>query len=136
MVCPTELVAVQAVYAELQEAGVEVYAVSVDSEYSHKAWADAVEDIGRIQYPMVADQTHALAEFFGVYNAKTGRSSRATFIVDPKGIIQAIEINNNPIGRSTEELIRKVKAAQLIEAHGDHVCPANWKLGDAGLKRK
>ena len=110
--------------------------MSVDSEYSHKAWADAVEDIGRIQYPMVADQTHALAEFLGVYNAKTGRSSRATFIVDPKGIIQAIEINNNPIGRSTEELIRKVKAAQLIEAHGDHVCPANWKPGDAGLKRK
>ena len=133
-VCPTELEDVQAHYATLKEAGVEVYSVSVDSEFVHKAWADASPSISKIQYPMIADQKHELADFFGVFDAESARAYRGTFEVNPEGIIQTAEIHNMGIGRSADELVRKVQAAQFVAKHGDQVCPARWKPGADTLK--
>ena len=133
-VCPTELEDVQNNYATLQAAGVEVYSVSVDSEFVHKAWADASPSIGKIQYPMIADQKHELADFFGVFDESSARAYRGTFVVDPQGIVQTAEIHNMGIGRSADELVRKVQAAQFVAKHGDQVCPARWKPGKDTLK--
>lgn len=133
-VCPTELEEMQEHYAELKAMGVEVYSVSVDSEFVHKAWADASEKIGKIQYNMIADQKHELADFFGVFDASSARAFRGTFVVDPQGVIQTAEIHNMGIGRSAAETVRKVQAAQFVAQHGDQVCPANWKPGADTLK--
>lgn len=133
-VCPTELEDLQTKYAELQGMGVEVYSVSVDSEFAHKAWADTSPTIGKIQYPMIADQLHQLADFFGVYDETSGRAFRGTFVVNPEGKVQTAEIHNMGIGRSADELVRKVQAAQFVANHGDQVCPARWKPGADTLK--
>ena len=133
-VCPTELGDLQEQYAELKKLGVEVYSVSVDSEFVHKAWADASPSIGKIQYPMIADQKHELADFFGVFDESSARAYRGTFVVDPQGIVQTAEIHNMGIGRSADELVRKVQAAQFVAQHGDQVCPARWKPGADTLK--
>lgn len=128
-VCPTELEELQSYYGELKEMGVEVYSVSVDSAFVHKAWADASASIGKIEYPMISDQRHELADFFGVYDETSGRAFRGTFVVNPEGLVQTAEIHNMGIGRSAAETVRKVQAAQFVAAHGDKVCPANWKPG-------
>lgn len=128
-VCPTELEDMQSHYAKLKELGAEVYSVSVDSAFVHKAWADATPTIGGIEYTMLSDQLHELAEFFGVYNEKDGRAYRGTFVVDPQGVVQTAEIHNMGIGRDAAETVRKLEAAQFVAAHGDQVCPAKWKPG-------
>lgn len=133
-VCPTELEDLQSKYDQFKELGVEVYSVSVDSEFSHKAWADASPNIGKIQYPMISDQRRELADFFEVFCDEAARAYRGTFVVDPEGIVQTAEIHNMGIGRSADELLRKVQAAQFVAAHGDQVCPARWKPGADTLK--
>ena len=133
-VCPTELEDVQAHYATLKEAGVEVYSVSVDSEFVHKAWSDASPSINKIEYYMLADKKHELADFFDVFQEESARAYRGTFVVNPEGIIQTAEIHNMGIGRSADELVRKVQAAQFVAKHGDQVCPARWKPGADTLK--
>lgn len=132
-VCPTELADVQDNYAKLQELGVEVYSVSVDSEFVHKAWVDHSPLISKIEYVMLSDKLHQLADFFGVYDETCGQAFRGTFVVDPEGIIQTAEIHNMGIGRSADELVRKVEAAQFVAEHGDQVCPAKWKPGEKTL---
>lgn len=132
-VCPTELGDVQDHYKKLQEIGVEVYSVSRDSHFVHKAWADASDTIGRIEYTMLADPTGKIAEFFNVLNEETGQAYRGSFIVDPDGIIKAYEVHDMGIGRNAEELVRKIEAAQFVREHGDQVCPANWKPGEDTL---
>ncbi len=133
-VCPTELEELQNKYAELQSMGVEVFSVSVDSEYVHKAWADASPNIGKIQYTMIADQKHILSDFFDVLCEEDGCAYRGTFVVDPQGIVQTAEVHGMSVGRSADELVRKVQAAQFVAEHGDQVCPANWKPGADTLK--
>lgn len=133
-VCPTELEDLQNQYATLKELGVEVFSVSVDSAFVHKAWADASEKIGKIQYTMISDLKHELADFFGCFSEEDGQAYRGTFVVDPEGIVKTAEIHDMGIGRSAEELVRKVQAAQFVAAHGDQVCPANWKPGADTLK--
>ena len=128
-VCPTELEDLQSHYAELQEMGVEVFSVSVDSEFVHKAWADASPGIGRIKYTMLADVKHELADFFDTFSEEEGRAFRGSFVVNPEGKVETAEIHNMGIGRSAAELLRKVQAAQFVEKHGDKVCPAKWKPG-------
>jgi peroxiredoxin (alkyl hydroperoxide reductase subunit C) len=128
-VCPTELGDLADVYPEFQKAGVEVYSVSTDTHFTHKAWHDASDTIKKIQYPMVGDPTHALSRAFGVLIEEEGLALRGTFIVNPEGVIKAAEINDNSIGRDARELLRKVQAAQYVAAHPGEVCPAKWTPG-------
>lgn len=132
-VCPTELGDVADYYDELQKMGVEVYSVSTDTHFTHKAWHDSSETIGKIQYTMIGDPTGAITRNFDNMREDMGLADRGTFIVDPDGIIQAVEVTSEGIGRNAEDLVRKVKAAQYIAAHPGEVCPAKWKEGEATL---
>lgn len=129
-VCPTELGDLQDHYDRFKEIGCEIYSVSEDSHFVHKAWADATDTIGKIQYTMLADQNGQIARFFGVLNEELGQAYRGSFVVNPRGEIKAYEIHDMGIGRNAEELLRKVEAAIFVEEHGDQVCPANWKPGE------
>ncbi|MDR1345975.1 MAG: peroxiredoxin [Bacteroidales bacterium] len=133
-VCPTELADMADKYAKFKEMGVEVYSVSCDSHFVHKAWHDASDSIKKIQYPMLGDPTGVLSRAFGVYIEEDGMAYRGTFVINPKGQIKIAEIHDNGIGRNAEELLRKVEAAQFVAAHPNEVCPAKWKKGDSTLK--
>jgi len=133
-VCPTELGDMADHYAEFQKMGVEVYSVSTDTHFTHKAWHDASDTIKKIQFPMLADPTGYLSKAFGVYIEEEGLAYRGTFLVNPEGEIKLAEVNDNGIGRNADELLRKVKAAQYIAAHPDEVCPAKWNEGAETLK--
>lgn len=132
-VCPTELGDLADHYAEFQKMGVEIYAVSTDTHFTHKAWHDTSETIKKIQFPMVGDPTGTLTRNFGVMIEEEGLAERGTFVIDPQGKIQIIEINAGDIGRNASELIRKIKAAQYVAMHPGEVCPAKWKEGDKTL---
>ena len=133
-VCPTELEDLQDKYAKLKEMGVEVYSVSTDSHFVHKAWHDTSDRIKKIEYPMLADPTGLLARAFGVMIEEDGMAYRGTFVVNPEGFVKIVEINDNNIGRNADELVRKVEAAQFVAAHPGDVCPAKWKQGAETLK--
>jgi peroxiredoxin (alkyl hydroperoxide reductase subunit C) len=133
-VCPTELGDLADKYAQLQAMGVEVYSVSTDTHFVHKAWHDASETIKKIHFPMLADPTGFLSRAFGVYIEEEGLAYRGTFLVDPEGRIKVAEIHDNGIGRNAEELVRKVQAAQYVASHAGEVCPAKWTPGAATLK--
>lgn len=132
-VCPTELGDLADQYAEFQKLGVEIYGVSTDTHFAHKAWHDTSETVKKIQYPLVGDPTHALARNFDVLIEAVGLADRGTFVVDPEGKIQIVEITAGGIGRDAAELLRKVKAAQYVAAHPGEVCPAKWKEGEKTL---
>ena len=133
-VCPTELREMAANYDKLKELGAEVLSVSCDTVFAHKTWHDSSEAIATVKFPMAADPTAKLSKALGVYIEEVGESLRGTFIINPEGIIKSIEINDNSIGRSASELVRKLQAAQFTAEHGDEVCPASWQPGDATLK--
>ncbi|MFI3259934.1 MAG: alkyl hydroperoxide reductase subunit C [Rikenellaceae bacterium] len=133
-VCPTELVDMAEKYEQFQEMGVEIYSVSTDSHFVHKAWWDTSDSIRKIKYPMLADPTGFLARTFGVMIEEDGMAYRGTFVVNPEGFIKLAEIQDNSIGRNAEELLRKVKAAQFVATHDGEVCPAKWSEGDETLK--
>ncbi|MFC5521332.1 alkyl hydroperoxide reductase subunit C [Polaromonas jejuensis] len=132
-VCPTELGDLADNYAEFKKLGVEIYGVSTDTHFTHKAWHDTSDTIGKIKYPMIGDPTLALSRNFGVLIEADGMADRGTFVVDPEGKIQIVEINAGGIGRDASELLRKVKAAQYVASHPGEVCPAKWKEGEATL---
>ena len=132
-VCPTELGDVADHYSEFQKLGVEIYSVSTDTHFTHKAWHDASSTISKIQYPMLGDPTAAIARNFEVLRETQGLADRGTFIVDPEGVIQAVEVTAEGIGRNAADLLRKVKAAQYVAAHPGEVCPAKWEEGDDTL---
>jgi NADH-dependent peroxiredoxin subunit C len=133
-VCPTELGDVADKYAKLQEMGVEVYSVSTDTHFVHKAWHDASDTIKKIKFPMLADPTGHLSRSFGVYIDEEGLAYRGTFVVAPDGKIKLAEIHDNGIGRNADELVRKIQAAQFVASHPGEVCPAKWTPGAATLK--
>jgi len=133
-VCPTELGDMADKYSQFKEMGVEVYSVSTDTHFTHKAWHEVSDTIKKINYPMLADPTGQLSRAFGVYIEEEGMAYRGTFLVNPEGQIKLSEVNDNGIGRNADELLRKVQAAQFIAAHPDEVCPAKWKPGSATLK--
>lgn len=128
-ICPTELGDLADRYNEFKELNAEVLSISTDTVFVHKAWHDNSDTIKKIKYPMLADPTGKVCKDYGVYIKKDGLALRGTFIIDPDGILKAYEVHDNSIGRSTEELLRKIKAAQFVEKHGDEVCPANWAPG-------
>ena len=132
-VCPTELEDLADNYAEFQKLGVEIYSVSTDTHFSHKAWHDTSDAIKKIGYTMVGDPTQAISRNFEVLIEDAGLADRGTFVIDPQGRIQIVEINAGGIGRDAKELLRKVKAAQYVASHPGEVCPAKWKEGDKTL---
>jgi len=132
-VCPTELADVADNYEEFKKIGCEIYSVSEDTHFVHKAWADTTDTIKGLPYPMLGDPAGVLAKFFGVLVKEEGQALRGTFVVDPDGVIKVYEIHDMGIGRNAEELLRKVQAAQFVREHGDQVCPAKWKPGEDTL---
>jgi peroxiredoxin (alkyl hydroperoxide reductase subunit C) len=132
-VCPTELEDLGEQYATLQGMGVEVYGVSTDTHFSHKAWHDTSETIGKLTYAFLGDQNHALTNNFGVLRDGVGLADRATFVVDPDGTIQLVEITPEGVGRNATELVRKIKAAKYWREHPGQVCPAKWEEGSETL---
>lgn len=133
-VCPTELGDLADKYSELKEMGVEVYSVSTDTHFVHKAWHDASDTIKKIKFPMLADPTGALSRAFGVYIEEEGLAYRGSFLVSPEGKIKIAEIQDNAVGRDADELVRKVQAAQYTAKNNGEVCPAKWKPGAETLK--
>ena len=132
-VCPTELEDLADIYPTLQKMGVEVYSVSTDTHFSHKAWHDTSPAIGKINYYMLGDQNHTLSKNFDVLREGQGLADRGTFVIDPEGVIQLVEITSEGVGRNATELLRKIKAAQYIAAHPGEVCPAKWEEGETTL---
>jgi peroxiredoxin len=133
-VCPTELQDMAEHYDKFKAGGAEIISVSTDKVHTHKAWHDTSPAIGMITFPMAADPTHTLAKAFGVLLEDKGLTNRGSFIVDPNGVIQVVEITADGIGRNASELLRKFEAAKFVHEHGDKVCPANWKPGGDTLK--
>ena len=133
-ICPTELGDLADHYLEFQHLGAEVLSISTDTVFVHKAWHDNSKTIAKIKFPMVADPTGKICKAYGTYIAEEGLSLRGTFLIDPEGILKAFEIHDNSIGRSSTELLRKVKAAQFVREHGGEVCPANWEPGKQTLR--
>jgi len=132
-VCPTELGDLADHYDELQAMGVEVYSVSTDTHFTHKAWHDTSETIGKIRFPMIGDPTGVVTRNFDVMIEESGLADRGTFVIDPDGRIQLVEVNAGGVGRNAAELVRKVRAAQYVAAHPNEVCPAKWEEGEETL---
>ena len=132
-VCPTELGDLQEQYAELQKLGVEVYSVSTDTHFVHKAWHDTSKTIKKINYPMLADPTAKLAKDLDVYIEADGLAERGSFIINPEGKVVMYEVIAGNVGRNADELFRRVQASQFVYEHGDEVCPAKWKPGQETL---
>ena len=133
-VCPTELEDLANKYEEFKKIGCEIYSVSCDTHFVHKAWHDASDTIKKIQYPMLADPTGALTRDFDVMIEADGLAERGSFIVNPEGRIVAYEVIAGNVGRNADELLRRVQASQFVAEHGDQVCPAKWQPGASTLK--
>jgi peroxiredoxin len=133
-VCPTELEDMQKHYEAFQAEGAEVISMSTDTIEVHKAWHDNSPAIGTLTYPMGADPSHFVSEFFSVLISDEGVTHRGTFIIDPEGVVRCIEINHDAIGRSAKETLRKLKAAKYVNDNPGNVCPASWEEGDETLK--
>lgn len=133
-VCPTELEDLQEQYETLKSLGVEVYSSSCDTHFVHKAWHDHSEAISKLEYKMIGDPAHLLATQFEVLDESEGLAQRGTFIIDPQGVVQAVEINAGGVGRDASSLIDKIKAAQFVAKNPGEVCPAKWKEDGKTLK--
>lgn len=132
-VCPTELEDLQDQYESLKSLGAEVYSVSTDTHFTHKAWHDTSAAIGKIQYIMIGDPSHRISRIFDVLIEESGLADRGTFIIDPDGSIQCVEINAGNIGRDASVLVSKLRAAQYVRNNPKEVCPAKWKEGSKTL---
>ncbi len=135
-VCPSEIIAHDHRVAELKKRGVDVVGVSIDSQFTHFAWRETPINkggIGRVQFPMVADVKHEIQEAYDVVHPEAGVALRASFLIDKEGVVQSQTVNNLPLGRNVDEMVRLVDALQFTEEHGE-VCPAGWKPGDVGMK--
>lgn len=133
-VCPTELSDLADCYDDFKKTGCEIYSVSCDSHFVHKAWHDASDTIKKIHWPMLADPTGTLARSFDVMIEEDGMAERGSFIVNPEGKIVACEVIAGNVGRNAKELFRRVQASQFVAEHGDEVCPAKWQPGEKTLK--
>ncbi|MFD7842257.1 alkyl hydroperoxide reductase subunit C [Nocardia sp. NPDC059764] len=132
-VCPTELGDLADHYDELQRLGVEVFSVSTDTHFTHKAWHASSDTIGKVKYAMIGDPALRISADFGVLREDEGLADRGTFLVDPDGVVQFTEVTAEGIGRNASELLRKVKAAQYVRSHPGEVCPAKWEEGEETL---
>ena len=133
-VCPTELGEMADKYEQFKKLGCEILSVSTDTAFVHIAWHDNSETIKKIKFPMVADPSHEISIKYQTLIPEEGVALRGSFLINPEGILKAYEIHDNSIGRSADELFRKLEAAKFVEEHGGQVCPANWKPGKKTLK--
>ncbi|QLC74343.1 peroxiredoxin [Pseudomonas sp. LPB0260] len=131
--CPTEIEDAANNYAAFRDANTEVYIVTTDTHFSHKVWHETSPAVGKAQFPLIGDPTHALTNAFGVHIAEEGLALRGTFVINPEGVIKTVEIHSNEIARDVSETLRKLKAAQYTAANPGQVCPAKWKEGEATL---
>ncbi|KMV30313.1 peroxiredoxin C [Photobacterium swingsii] len=134
-VCPSELIAFDKRFADFQAKGVEVIGVSIDSQFSHNAWRNtAVEDggIGQVQYPLIADTKHEICQAYDVEHPEAGVAFRGSFLIDKEGLVRHQVVNDLPLGRNIDEMLRMVDALQFHEEHGE-VCPAQWEKGKDGM---
>jgi len=134
-VCPTEILAHNRRMDAFNQRGVEVIGISIDSQFTHFAWRNTpVKEggIGPVQFPMVADVKHAITSAFGIEHPDAGVALRASFLIDRDGMVQHQVVNNLPLGRNVDEMLRMVDALQFTEQHGE-VCPAGWNKGDEGM---
>jgi peroxiredoxin len=132
-VCPTELGDLADNYDTFKSLGVEVYGVSTDTHFTHKAWHDTSDTISKVKYPLIGDPTGAITRNFEVMIEEEGLALRGTFVINPEGQIKLCEIHDNGIGRDAKELLRKVQAAQYVASHPGEVCPAKWTPGEKTL---
>jgi len=132
-VCPTELEEAADLYEKFKEQNAEIMSVSTDTAYAHMAWKDASESIKKIQFPMLVDPSGKICREFGTYIEEEGLSLRGSFIIDPEGVLKAFEMNDNSIGRSAKELLRKLQAAKFVKESNGKVCPASWMPGQDGM---
>ena len=132
-VCPTELGDLADHYQDFRSLGVEIYSVSTDTHFTHKAWHETSDTIAKIEYPMLGDPTGTITRNFGMMREDQGLANRGTFVIDPDGVIQVVEVTAEGIGRNAAELLRKVRAAQYVREHPGEVCPAKWEEGDETL---
>ena len=135
-VCPTEIIAHDHRLAQFKERGVEVVGVSIDSQFTHWAWRETPVEkggIGKVAFPIVADVKHTISQAYGVEHAQAGVALRASFLLDKSGVVQHQVVNNLPLGRNVDEMVRMVDALQFFEKHGE-VCPAGWQKGKTGMK--
>ncbi|RME31059.1 peroxiredoxin [Candidatus Woesearchaeota archaeon] len=133
-ICPTELEEAAKLYPEFQKENAEIVSVSTDTVFVHKAWHDHSEAVKTITFPMAADPTGKLCKYFGTYIEEEGVSLRGSFIIDPAGVLKAMDVHDNSIGRSAAEILRKLQAAKFVEENPGMVCPASWKPGGKTLK--
>ncbi|AKV56178.1 peroxiredoxin [Bifidobacterium actinocoloniiforme DSM 22766] len=133
-VCPTELEDLATRYGDFQKVGCEIYSVSCDTEFVHKAWHEANEKINKIQFPMLADPTATLARDLDTYNESEGKAERGDFILSPEGKVVAYEVISSNVGRNADEILRRVQASQFVYEHGDQVCPAKWEPGEETIE--
>ena len=133
-VCPTELGELADYYDEFKKLNTEILSVSTDTAFVHKAWHDNSPMIRKIRYPMIADPTRKICTEYGTLIEDDGLSLRCTVIIDPKGIVRCFDLHDNSIGRTAEEITRKLKAAQYVAQNPGEVCPASWKPGSKTLK--
>jgi peroxiredoxin (alkyl hydroperoxide reductase subunit C) len=135
-VCPSELIAFDHRLAEFKERGVEVIGVSIDSQFTHLAWKNTPVNnggIGQVQYPLIADTKHEICRAYDVEFGAAGVAFRGSFLIDTKGVVRHQVVNDLPLGRNVDEMLRMVDALQFTEEHGE-VCPAGWAKGKAGMK--
>ncbi len=135
-VCPSELIALDRRMSDFTKRGVKVVSVSIDSHFTHNAYRNTPINqggIGEVTFTMAADMTHSISQAYGVQHPEAGVALRAAFVIDKEGMVRSQVVNDLPIGRDIDELLRLVDAVQFADAHGE-VCPAGWKKGDAGMK--
>ncbi|WWP01626.1 MAG: peroxiredoxin C [Candidatus Dasytiphilus stammeri] len=134
-VCPSELIAFDKRYSKFQKRNVKILGVSIDTVFVHKAWRQTPINrggIGPVKYPMVADVKHEIQKAYGIEHPEIGVAQRGSFLIDKKGIIRHLVVNDLPLGRNIDEMLRMIDALQFHEEHGD-VCPAQWDLGKSGM---
>jgi peroxiredoxin 2/4 len=135
-VCPSEIIAHDHRLEGFKERGVQLVGVSIDSQFTHHAWRKTQPKnggIGEVQFPMVADVSHSIMNAYGIAHPEAGVAMRASFLIDKEGVVQHQVVNNLPLGREVDEMLRMVDALQFHEEHGE-VCPAGWQKGQAGMK--
>ncbi len=132
-VCPTELADLNHRFNEFRALGAEIVSVSTDTVYTHKGWIASEELIKGLKYPMAADHSGRLARELGIYDEESGVAQRSAFIIDPDGVLRAVDIVSDSIGRSAGEILRKVRALKFVRDHPGQVCPASWDEGDETL---
>ena len=134
-VCPSELIAFDHRLEEFTKRGVEVIGVSIDSHFTHNAWRNTPVNeggIGQVKYTLVADMTHAICKAYDVETPDGAVAFRGSFLIDKEGMVRHQVVNDLPLGRNVDEMIRMVDALQFTEEHGE-VCPAGWNQGDKGM---